>query len=58
MRSHVHRNAQNGTGTTALHMAKAYCYDDIAQMLIAGGADGQIKNNEGNAAINGIDGDK
>ena len=39
-------------------MAKAYCYDDIAQMLIAGGADGQIKNNEGNAAINGIDGDK
>ena len=39
-------------------MAKAYCYDDIAQMLIAGGADGQIKNNEGNAAINGIDGNK
>ena len=52
------RNAQNGTGTTALHMAKAYAYDEIAQMLLAAGADGNITNNDGNKAINGIDGDK
>ena len=58
LRTHPHRNAQNGTGTTALHMSVAYAYDDISKMLLDAGADKQIKNNEGNAAITGIDGDK
>ena len=39
-------------------MAKAYCYEDIAKMLLAAGASKELKNNDGNTAITGIDGDK
>eukprot|EP00729_Bicosta_minor_P004448 gene4448-12757_t len=51
-------NAQNGTGTTALHMANAYDYYWVGQMLVAGGANPELKNDQGNTAASGIEGDK
>ena len=54
----VNTNAQNGTGTTALHMAKAYDYFWCARLLLAAGADPTLENNEGNEARAGIEGDK
>ena len=37
-------NAQNGTGTTALHMANAYDYYWVGKMLVAGGANPEYVN--------------
>ena len=54
----VNVNAQNGTGTTALHMAKAYDYFWSARLILASGADPTLKNNDGHAAQDGIEGDK
>ena len=47
-----------GTGTTALHMANAYDYYWVGKMLVAGGANPELKNDEGNTAASGIEGDK
>ena len=54
----VNINAQNGTGATALHMAKAYDYFWSARLILEGGADPELKNNDGHAAQDGIEGDK
>ena len=51
-------NGQNNTGQTALHMARAYDYEDVALYLLAHGADGERENWEGNPAKWGIDGDR
>ena len=50
-------NAQNGTGQTALHMAKAYDYFWCGKVLVGAGANVALKNNDGHAAQNGIEGD-
>ena len=50
-------NAQNGTGQTALHMAREYDYFWIARKLIESGASIDIKNNAGFDANCGIEGD-
>ena len=54
----VSMDAPNGTGTTALHMAKAYDYFWCARLIVAAGADLEIKNQDGFAAKDGIEGDK
>jgi hypothetical protein len=54
----VNVDAQNGTGTTALHMSKAYDYFWSARLILAGGADPLLKNNDGHTAQDGIEGDK
>ena len=51
-------NLQNGTGTTALHMAKAYDYFWCARLLLNSGADPAIKNNDGHQAQHGIEGEQ
>ena len=51
-------NAQNGTGQTALHMARAYDYYWCAKILLDNGADGAVKNQDDKEANSGIDGDK
>ena len=51
-------NAQNGTDTTALHMALEYDYWFIAKFLLDNGADGSLKNQDGNTAESGIGGEK
>ena len=51
-------NAKNCTGQTALHMAMAYDYYTIAQMLLKAGANANEINNDGYSAITGIDGTK
>ena len=51
-------DAPNGTGTTALHMAKAYDYFWCARFILAAGANPDVLNGEGNKACEGIDGDK
>ena len=51
-------NFQNCTGQTALHMAVAYDYYSIVQMLIKAGADSNKLNDDGFSAISGIDGTK
>jgi ankyrin repeat protein len=51
-------NAQNGTGTTPLHMALEYDYWFIAKHLMENGADTSIENQDGNKAGAGIGGEK
>jgi ankyrin repeat protein len=51
-------DAQNSKGATALHMAVAYDMYFVVEALLAGKADPTIKNEAGNEAITGLDGDK
>jgi len=51
-------NGTNGKDNTALHMSIGYDFYDQTGYLVEAGADKDIKNSEGNAAITGIDGDK
>jgi len=51
-------DAPNGTGTTALHMAKAYDYFWCARLILAAGANPDLLNEAGFKAVDGIDGDK
>ena len=51
-------NSQNGTGQTALHMARAYDYYWCAKVLVENGADCSLTNQDGNEANKGIEGDK
>lgn len=54
----VNVNAQNNTGTTALHMAKEYDYFWTCKALIAAGADPELENKDGSKAKAGIEGGK
>ena len=51
-------NAVNAKGNTGLHMALGYDYDECADFLVSCGTDLLIKNAEGHAAKNGLEGDK
>ena len=51
-------NAKNRCGQTALHMAMSYDYYNVVKMLVNAGANEQIINDDGFAAITGLTGDK
>lgn len=51
-------NARNSNGQTALHMSVEYDFYFQSVMLIENGADPALTNNEGHAAVKGIEGTK
>lgn len=54
----VDLNAVNNAKNTALHMARAYDYYWCGQLITAGGANRELKNEAGHRSDMGIDGDK
>jgi len=51
-------NVQNGKGQTPLHMSVEYDFYFVSKLLLDSGADGEIVNEEGSKAIEGIEGSK
>lgn len=51
-------NGQNNKGLTPLHMSVEYDFYKQTKLLLEQGADGAVKNDDGNEAISGIDGTK
>lgn len=51
-------NAQNAKGNTPLHMSVQYDFYFVSKPLLDSGGDGDLRNDDGHKAIEGIDGNK